>query len=134
MKICGTVRRPVISIIASRSAGLRSTRISWISSTPRRFSSILARMQNRQISVVYIFTWAMVRLLMEKRLRAFLHRQICLPPALQAAGQHLGLLVAQLAQHAGGAAGACAGRAHQHQRQGLVAGQLLVTLKLAKGN
>ena len=42
MKICGTVRRPVISIIFWRSPGSRSTRISLSSVTPRSVSNCLA--------------------------------------------------------------------------------------------
>jgi hypothetical protein len=48
MKICGTVRRPVIDIICSRACGSRSMRISSIACTPRAFSSALARRQNGQ--------------------------------------------------------------------------------------
>src|SRR6266568_3661019 len=58
MQICGTVRRPVLSIISSRWRGSRSTRIFSISVTPFDFSSISARTQNGHTALAYIRIFA----------------------------------------------------------------------------
>src|SRR5690606_33423150 len=61
MKICGTVRRPVFSIISSRRTGSRSIRIFSICSTPRCFRSISARWQYGHTAVVYMTTLLFIR-------------------------------------------------------------------------
>jgi hypothetical protein len=59
MKICGTVRRPVVSIMWARASGSVSMRISSIWATPLEVSNCLARMQYGQTAVVYILTVGM---------------------------------------------------------------------------
>src|ERR1035437_10351314 len=88
MYICGTVRRPVRSIISVRFTGSRSTRILVISVTPFEFSRRSAIMQKGQTPLLYIFTGAIWESLRISSLqRSLLHRQACLRPAADAAAQ-----------------------------------------------
>src|SRR6218665_1342018 len=116
MKICGTVRRPVSAIICWRAAGSASMRSSSICSTPLAFRSCLARTQEGQTAVVYIFTACMALF----RGSGFFHRQAGCPPGSEAAGHGLGVVIAELPGHGHRTPGAGAGGAHQNHGQRLV--------------
>src|SRR5947207_11349052 len=77
IQICGTVRRPLFSIISTRRAGSRSTRTRSMSLTPLLASKRSADWQNGHAAVRYIST----------RATSALHRQAGLLPRGQPPAQ-----------------------------------------------
>src|SRR5450759_115677 len=117
MYICGTVRRPVRSIISVRFTGSRSTRILVIWVTPFEFSRRSAIMQKGQTPLLYIFTaaiWESLRV--SSRQRSLLHRQACLHPAADAAAQREYFAEAVFPEHAAHSRRAHAGLAVDDDR------------------
>src|SRR6185436_12972794 len=114
MKICGTVRRPVRSIISWRRSGSRSTRILAMPTTPLAASSRSACTQYGHWPVEYIVTVATSRL----------QRQPRAAPRGKAALQVVDVLEARLRERSARAAAALAARAVRDDRLARARGDL----------
>src|SRR5690625_290483 len=126
MKICGTVRRPLRSIISALLPGSVSIAISSIS-TPFSCSRLRALTQNGQVAVEYISIFMVIHLLGKKRWRLYApvgfgqpailarqpHRAVGEQPVQRSAAARLRPVFSKLGNH------------HPHQRRVTVAAVII---------